>query len=341
MVTRVGGSVAPAPASTDTQGTSVTVKKGETAADVATRAGVSESDLQKANPKVNLAKLSAGQELALPAVQKNAGQSAGNAAPASAETKADRKGEHQFAGETKARMLNFTKTSMDVTDPLKAGDKGSEVETLQKGLNTWRSDNGKPSIKEDGSFGQETGKAVTDFQKSAGMKPTGKATAETKDRLELENDANFKKLPDNTKEQTRALVELDQKTRDSAKSIATDPNFAKLPKEVQDKHLEKLATNLNDPAVPQQIKDSMKERAAMEDNPQFQKLPAETKTKLLKSMDSCADIPVGRANVMKLATDPNFAKLNSSHQDQAIKTMDRNPADNRVMEPFQKMVGHE
>lgn len=63
-----------------------------------------------------------------------------------------------YAGDTKLEAC------LNDQDRLKSGDKGASVEKVQRGLNSNLQENGIV-LKDDGSFGQKTGQAVTSFKK--------------------------------------------------------------------------------------------------------------------------------------------------------------------------------
>jgi hypothetical protein len=69
----------------------------------------------------------------------------------------------------------------DPAAKLVRGDKGPEVEILQKLLNRHGA---KPEIKVDGSYGSGTEAAVIEFQKKEGLTPDGRAGKLTKERLQ-------------------------------------------------------------------------------------------------------------------------------------------------------------
>ena len=258
--------------------------------------------------------------------------------------------EHSLSGQARAAELQSkTETAGSGTGatapkekPLSNGSKGPEVENAQKQLNDWRASNGKDPIKEDGKFGDKTEKAVKDFQKENGLKSDGIIGPNTKDRLALETDANFKTLPDATKKQVRDEMNSyskDQVSRDNLKQLSTDPNFAKLSPEGQDQALKKLGANSTDPAVLQNVQENVKDRANLETNDNFKKLNDATKKQVLDNMDKHSTDATSREQLTKLATDPNFGKLSTTHQDKALKALDANSADPKNLENLQKMIG--
>ncbi len=236
---------------------------------------------------------------------------------------------------------------------LKEGSKGPEVENLQNQLNDVRATEGKKQIGVDGKYGDETSKAVTEFQKNTGLKPDGDAGARVQDRLKLETDANFKSLKPETQQKVRDLMGQysaqgtkpgkdlpgNQESRTNLIGVTTDPNFSKLSPEGQQKALDRFTANPSDAANAQSIKDTVKDRAALENNTNFQKLNADTKKQTLESLENFHGKPAERKNLSDIATDPNFSKLSRTHQDQTIKAFEKNPADATYTKNLRDITG--
>jgi hypothetical protein len=236
---------------------------------------------------------------------------------------------------------------------LKEGSKGPEVENLQTQLNEYRGAKGEKAIEVDSKYGNETSKAVTEFQKDTGLKPDGDAGARVQDRLKLETDANFKTLNPDTQQKVRDLMGKhseqgtkpgkdlpgNQEARTNLMGIATDPNFAKLSPEGQQKALDRFTANPSDAANAQAIKDTVKDRAALENNTNFQKLNADTKKQTLDSLENFHGKAAERKNLSDIATDPNFSKLSRAHQDQTIKAFEKNPADATYTKNLRDITG--
>jgi Putative peptidoglycan binding domain len=83
------------------------------------------------------------------------------------------------------------------------GSTGKEVLNLQKELNEWRVANGQTPIQADGIFGPKTEEAVKEFQNVTGLKTDGLAGPNTKARLNLENNPDFKNLNPNIQDEIR------------------------------------------------------------------------------------------------------------------------------------------
>jgi len=239
------------------------------------------------------------------------------------------------------------------TKLLKQGIKGPEVENLQTQLNDVRASEGKKEIGVDGKYGDETTKAVSEFQKSSGLKPDGDAGARVQDRLKLETDPNFKSLKPDAQQKVRDLMGKyseqgtkpgkdlpgNQESRTNLMGIATDPNFSKLSPEGQQKALDRFTANPSDAANAQAIKDTVKDRSALENNANFQKLNDDTKKQTLESLENFHGKAAERKNLSDLATDPNFSKLSRAHQDQTIKAFEKNPADATYTKNLRDITG--
>src|SRR4029079_19301387 len=101
------------------------------------------------------------------------------------------------------------------------------------------------------------------------------------------------------------------------------------------------AGNPKDAATLQNIKENVKDRAALESNPNFQKLNDVTKKTVRETMEKNADNPIVRDHLTKLSTDPNFGKLAPNHQNSLLKALEKNPTEVTNLTNMQKMIGNE
>ena len=223
---------------------------------------------------------------------------------------------------------------------LSKGSKGADVQTAETQINGWRADNGRTPIKADGKYDQQTETAVRDFQKTNKMDVDGSIGANTHDRLQLENDASFKTIDPATKTLVRDQLNANadnQAGRESMLQLGTDPNLAKLPADAQQSYVKKLAAK---PADLSQIRDDVKARATLETDSNFQKLDAVTQKSVREKMERYDGRPVERDLLQKLATDPNFGKLDgAANRDRALKALGNNPASAANLTNLQKTIG--
>lgn len=237
----------------------------------------------------------------------------------------------------------FQKTT-DTTKPLQAGSKGYPVKSAQKEINKWRVANGRAPIAEDGEFGDKTATAIRDFQKATGLDRDSKIGGNTRDRLALENNSKFQALSPETKKQVRDQMngyKNDPAARKNLYELATDPDFAKLSRAGQQEALRGLAIARQSDANLKNVKQEVRDRTALEQNSNFQKLPASTQKEVMEKMERYALEPRQREQLMKIATEPGFAKLSESNQDQVLKTLAKNPADPEYAAHLKKLVGSE
>ncbi len=216
-----------------------------------------------------------------------------------------------------------------------------DVEAAQKEINEWRKANGHKEIKVTGTYDADTEKAVKDFQQATGVKEANVMGRETRDRLTLENDPNFKNLPDPTKthvrEQMNNYFGKDPDSRERLKQIATDPNFAKLSPDFQSDALRKYANNPTEKSA-KSIQEYSKDLASLESNDKFKALGDVTKKSVRESMKKNWDYPTARERLTTLSTDPNFGKLGAANQDRALKALAFHSAN---ISDLQKIIGSE
>lgn len=260
--------------------------------------------------------------------------------------------EHFLAGQMRSLMFTTggfgsggggtTGTPAPAPRNLSEGSRGADVQQAEDQLNQWRSDNGKKPIKADGKYDGQTATAVRDFQKHNDLDVDGSIGPNTRDRLALESDASFKNLDPDTKKQVRDEMKgysKDQVSRDNLKQLATDPNFAKLTPDLQQKALKNLASNPQDTANLNAIRKNAQDRATLEGNPKFQALGDETKKEIRKRMDKYENNPTERQSLMTLAGDENFGKLSRSNQHRAMEALSKSPTFGPNLANLQTMIG--
>jgi peptidoglycan hydrolase-like protein with peptidoglycan-binding domain len=211
---------------------------------------------------------------------------------------------------------------------LSLNDKGKEVADLQKLLNEWRANQNPPLplIKEDQVFGADTEKAVKQFQKANGLDSDGLAGEKTKDRLEMENNSNFRKLDPDIKKQVRekfVLFQQDHYAREQLKELATDPNFANTSTVSQQELLNRLALNPADPGHLKKIQTITKDLSSMENNsPDFKNTSPDAKKKAIDRMYQYADNDKVRGHLNKILADSKFTKMPIDQQEKILKVFD-------------------
>lgn len=273
------------------------------------------------------------------------------AGPASTETQ---KSEKKLQEQTKAASL-LSKLSdgasafMDSVSayqaveqkPLKQGDSGKAVELYQHKLNAFRADHGKPALKSDGKFGDDTATAVKEFQKANGLTPDGLLGPKTRDRLTLETDASFKSLDKETKDYARDAMKFYSDIPDARAGIlsaATDPNLKSVPKEDQPVVLD-WSLMSKGPDDQAKVHSYLAEANALKTDPNFLKLNDATKEQIQQIHKGSIGDPDTSSNVLQFATDPNFGKLSVAHQDAALKAFQKNSTDAEFTKNLKGLVG--
>ena len=232
---------------------------------------------------------------------------------------------------------------VQIKSELSLNDRGPQVESFQRQLNEWRANQNPPlpPLKEKGVYGDETEKAVKDFQTTTGLKSDGIAGGNTKDRLAVENNQNFKKLDPDTQKQIREKLNEYQKDPDSRKNLkqlATDPNFPSLSRATQEDTLNRLASNSKDAAHAQRIQGVVKDIASMEDGfPDFKGMSPDSKKKAVDRMYKYADNDTKRGHLKKILTDSKFTKLPIDQQEKLLQVYDKRP-DATLSEELRKII---
>ncbi|MCI0415844.1 peptidoglycan-binding protein [bacterium] len=249
------------------------------------------------------------------------------------------------AGEAAAKAAGKAATAVaQASKPISNGSAGPAVENAQKEINKWRVANERKPIAEDGKFSTETEAAVRDFQKSNGLNPDASIGPNTRDRLALENDPSFKNLQKDTQKQVRDQMNgytKDQIARSNLHDLATDSNFGKLSRDGQDKALQGLAVDSRSAGNLNNVKANVKDRAALEGDENFKKIPEPNQKIILNTMEKYSFEPKSREQLTKIATEPGFGKLSPAYQEETLKTLARNPADANYTEDLKKVIGSE
>ncbi len=207
---------------------------------------------------------------------------------------------------------------------LQPGDNNPEVGYLQGDLNRWRFENGLPQIKESGVYTAETEQAVKDFQKATGLVEDGKAGPNVKTRLALESNADFKQLDPQIKDLIRFdfnQFQNDPAKRDNLVKLATNREFVHLiSKESQADALN--AFMIHDCGKKENFKniqDAVLDVAIVEKKGTLAHLPLATQRDVIATMFYKTNPPEDnpswvRKDIVKLATDPEFAHLSEDQQ---------------------------
>lgn len=198
-----------------------------------------------------------------------------------------------------------------------------EVIDLQKHVNEWRAANGKPPIKEDGYFGGNTEKAVTEFQQANGLPRDGRVGVMTKNRLALENDPTFKNISDPVKTTIRAQLTSavsDPGQIANVMTLATTPGFDKLSADHQQKMLGVVSAHRNDPDVAANL-------SALAKSDIFRNTNEATRAQVIAQVDTNGGDPAATANTVALATSPGFDHLGLGHQKQMLDALAASPDD--------------
>jgi hypothetical protein len=246
---------------------------------------------------------------------------------------------------------------------LKNGDQGPEVQDMQHQINEWRVRNGKEPINEDGFFGGKTETAVREFQAANGLAADGMIGPNTRERISLENDPNFQQLPSDTQNQVREMMsqydnkptpnrnsvrpdrdpleepiggpqssQEKQMAKDNLRDLATDENFAKLPRTTQDFLLKELNRKPESPGLTGHVRDLAKQYAQIETNGNFQKLDPDTQKQFRDLMIKNSDNSVTLDSLQNLATNAGLPQSSKANQDSVIRAFQKNPTSENANE---------
>ena len=247
-----------------------------------------------------------------------------------------------MAMQTQLQTQTLTKdqpTTLPTGDVLKRNDlqkePKQEVTDLQKQVNQWRSDNGKPPIKEDGFFGSKTEAAVKEFQKANGLQKDGQAGIQTQNRVLMENNPDFKKLDPGIKDQTRKLMTDYQKDSgkiENLRNFATSPGLGQLSTAHQQQMLDIQKSHPDDTKLTSQL-------GTIANDKTFRTLNDSTKTEVLNQVNGYAGDPGKIDNLTKMVTTPGFEQLSTDHQKKMMDTLKARPDDAQLAQGLGKLAG--
>jgi peptidoglycan hydrolase-like protein with peptidoglycan-binding domain len=80
-----------------------------------------------------------------------------------------------------------------------------------------------------------------------------------------------------------------------------------------------------------------KDRLAIENNPNFQKLDSDAQNHIRTKLNEFQKDPLSRANLKKIATDPNLSSLSKDHQEKLLQIWEKRK-DNDITSELQKMI---
>jgi hypothetical protein len=231
------------------------------------------------------------------------------------------------------------------TQTFKRGDKGPEVSRLIYDVQTWQKQNGLPMTPgpEDGSYTEDIERAVRQFQIANNMYATGKVDSNTRNRLTLETDPNFRFLDNEVKQSVRSTMDIYADQPAAQKNIldlATDKQFAHLlSKDSQTSALNGLLMHPQDKDHLKNVKDAVVDVAILEKEKTLDKLPESTKRQVINTLfKKTEDEPApglfifrgseARKVLIDLAKSPQFSDLSEPQQRKMLDAIAANPSSN-------------
>jgi peptidoglycan hydrolase-like protein with peptidoglycan-binding domain len=215
---------------------------------------------------------------------------------------------------------------------LQPGDKNDQVTELQYDLNRWRNENGLPAISVNGDYNAETEQAVRDFQKATGLKEDGLAGPNVQGRLALEKNKDFQQLDPEVKDLIRydfSQLQNDPEKRDNLVKLATNREFANMiSKDSQEAALSAYIQTSGDKKNLQKVENAITDVAILEKKNTLSHLPEATQREVISTMfyETTArkeafydDAGVAREGILRLARNPEFAKLSESDQSKLLE----------------------
>lgn len=235
-----------------------------------------------------------------------------------------------------------------------------EIRNLQRSLNTWRSEKGRPPVKDDGLPGPETRRAILEFQKTSGIKredgiagpatrqrlrlildilvqiPTTPLFAEDRRRfLELVGGAGFRSLPE--PEQTGVLNRIrgyqQPGTLDNIRhlmNLVAEPGFERLPASSQRLMLRILAARPADADLAGNLIQLISSTG-------FRNLEEATQNWVLKRIGGYAGNRTRIDNLENLITTTNnFDQLSQQSRTVMLTALANRPGDARLVDNFKR-----
>lgn len=210
-----------------------------------------------------------------------------------------------------------------------------EVKDFQQKLNEWRTANKLEPLKEDGFFGPKTEAAVKAFQKANGLPPTGRAGPGLQARVELENNAEFKKLNDDAKKSLRAQLTSagdDQAKLDNLSKLGTTKGLSDLSPAHQKQLIEALGRSADDDALTAGL-------VKLAGSPDFAKASDATKTSIIDTIRTNAPVTDAKVDgALSLVSSPTFAALSDADKAIACEGLKAAKADPGYAESLKKLI---
>lgn len=158
--------------------------------------------------------------------------------------------------------------------------------------------------------------------------------AYVRDRVALEKNRRFKALSEEIQKEIRKQMncyQMDRIARRNLYILVTDSNFVTLSRAGQVEALRGLTAARQSEVNLKSLLLEIKDRATLERNPDFQKLPEKIRKEVMERMESALFDPRQRERLILIATDPDFATLQPAKQHAILKTLDNNPPMRRIL----------
>ena len=251
------------------------------------------------------------------------------------------KGDSMFAGAMQRQMLSAqlpaqvpvgSTTSVGSTNEVLGPDmSGPQVSNLQSQLNMWRAENNLPPIAENGVYNPETTDAVKQFQEANGLAKDGFAGPNTKDRLKLENNPKFQQMNSNVKQYIRETFNEYQNNPTARENLMKLVDYREFNSFLSgSSQIEMVGVLRQNPADPTHFSNTIgtsRDLAAMEQDPTYKNLSAETRYEAREAMLEHADYSEGREAIGRLTTSSSYEQLTQTQQMSLLKAVRQNPGD--------------